>query len=187
MTSYRPCPSKPLLLRGIRPTPLQTNTKSPCGVCPTRCIYCDIWKLAVVVYSQVPLRSSPPLSPQLPHAAPRHHRDCRPLYARTPAAAASSFSAATAELERELDVSFATQRARLASIMSICTVEGASESAGLRLAHDRCLKSVEELIRRERVVRRENGVEGLRQRFVVDGEGRREGEQAMTGCGGRER
>lgn len=47
------------------------------------------------------------------------------------------------------------QRAQLSSILSICTVEGAEESEGLRIAHDRCLGAVLELVRRERAIRRE--------------------------------
>ena len=36
--------------------------------------------------------------------------------------------------------------------MSICTVEGADECDGLRLAHDRCLGSVADLMEQERML-----------------------------------
>lgn len=51
-----------------------------------------------------------------------------------------------------IEAQFTTQRARLASIMSICTVEGAEESEGLRVAHDRCLSTVKQLLYQERVL-----------------------------------
>lgn len=50
---------------------------------------------------------------------------------------------------KTIDASFQTQRARLASILSICTVDGAEESEGLRIAHDRCLSSVTDLMKQK--------------------------------------
>lgn len=38
---------------------------------------------------------------------------------------------------------------KLQSIMSICTAEGAEESMGLRMAHDRCLETVAQLLQQE--------------------------------------
>jgi hypothetical protein len=53
---------------------------------------------------------------------------------------------------KAIQAAFQAQRARLASILSICTVDGADECDGLRLAHDRCLRSVTDLMNKERIL-----------------------------------
>jgi hypothetical protein len=129
------CKSRQALMRGLRPNAQQ---KIVCGVCPTRCIYCDIWKLATLIFTRVPLTSKYTSSPRSrsSRADSPPHRDV--------------FDWETSE--RMIDAQFQTQRARLASIMSICTVEGADAADGLRVAHDRCLGSVKELLYQERVL-----------------------------------
>lgn len=44
------------------------------------------------------------------------------------------------------------ERSQIASIMSICTMEGAEESDGLHLAYRRCLKAVQELLYQEAIL-----------------------------------
>lgn len=131
-----PCRSKQALLKGLRPNPQQ---KSVCGVCTRRCIFCDIWKLATLVYSRVPLSekygTSQPKSQSSRASSPTH----RETYEWESS-------------EKVIEYQFSQQRARLASIMSICTVEGADESEGLFVAHDRCLSSVKQLLYQERVL-----------------------------------
>jgi hypothetical protein len=118
------CPARKLLLRGCQPN-IQTS-QIAAGPCPTECIFCDIWQLASLVQSHTPLtlrsRSASPNS------------------------RASSPSSDVERSLRSLEQQFQIQRARLASILSICVVDGAEESEGLRLAHDRCLGAVTSLL-----------------------------------------
>lgn len=125
------CHARKLLLRGCRPN-VQTS-QIAAGMCPTECIFCDIWQLASLVQSQTSLtlrsRSSSPNSFR-----------------------ASSPSSDVERSLRSLEQQFQTQRARLASILSICIVAGAEESEGLRLAHDRCLNTVTSLLNQRAVL-----------------------------------
>jgi hypothetical protein len=50
---------------------------------------------------------------------------------------------------RKIEAHLQTQRSRLSSILSICTVSGADEFGGLKMAHDRCAAAVEELLDQE--------------------------------------
>jgi hypothetical protein len=118
------CPARKLLLRGCRPN-VQTS-QIAAGLCPTECIFCDIWQLASLVQSHTPL--TPRSRSSLPNSR------------------ASSPSSDVERSLRSLEQQFQTQRARLASILSICVVDGAEESEGLRLAHDRCLGAVTSLL-----------------------------------------
>lgn len=135
------CRYKKALLRGFRPSP--QNAKIQCGVCLDRCIYCDIWKLATLVYSHVSLgsnshsRPSSPPSPSSPHLS------------RSSSSASTSSNSDGEISTKVIQAAFQAQRARLASILSICTVDGADECEGLRLAHDRCLMSVTDLMHKE--------------------------------------
>lgn len=125
-------------MRGLRPNAQQ---KIVCGVCSSHCIYCDIWKLATLIFTRIPLANKYEAA-----SPPKLHRSARadsPTHQDTYDWEAS---------ERMIDAQFQTQRARLASIMSIATVEGADESEGLRIAHDRCLGSVKQLLYQERVL-----------------------------------
>lgn len=136
------CKAKHLLLRDIRPAP---NSQSQfllrkADLCSIRCIYCDIWKLALLVssrHSRSQNRSTP-TSPCLSD-----------FYASPPPV--SDYEKALKSIESGHHL----QRARLSSIISICTVEGAEESEGLRIAHDRCLGAVFELMRQERALQRQ--------------------------------
>lgn len=135
------CKAKRLLLRDIRPIPQSQNQNllRKSDLCSHQCIYCDIWKLALLVYSRVPhAASSSPSTPRTNISPQQFSR-----YTLSP----------ECEHERGLktiEAAYHQQRARLSSIISICTVEGAEESEGLRAAHDRCLAAVFELIRQER-------------------------------------
>lgn len=132
-----PCKSKQALLRGLRPRPGQ---KIHCGDCSRECIFCDIWNLAVLVYTRTPLSQKyETVQPRRQHSA----RASSPAHRETYDWEAS---------ERMIEVQFQQQRARLASIMSICTVEGAEESEGLHVAFDRCLGSIKQLLYQERVL-----------------------------------
>jgi hypothetical protein len=132
-----PCRSKQALLRGLRPHPSQ---KLNCGDCRRECIFCDIWNLAVHVYTRTPLSkkygTTQPKQQQSARASSPTHRE--------------TFDWETSE--RMIEVQFQQQRVRLASIMSICTVEGAEESEGLHVAFERCLASVQQLVYQERVL-----------------------------------
>lgn len=139
------CKAKCLLLRSIRPHPSSPQTQSllrKTDLCPQTCIYCDIWKLALLVYARHPQSTAPstPTTPDMPTSPHYFHSSHEHAHERTLKAIESSHT---------------LQRARLNSIISICTVEGAEESEGLRVAHDRCLHAVLGLIRQERAVLRE--------------------------------
>lgn len=125
------CQSKQALMRGFRPSPQQ---KVHCSVCTRKCIFCDIWKLASLVYNHVPLSvrySTTPEKLQRVSSEPSYN------YART---------------EKEIEASFATARVQLSSIMMICTVEGAEQSIGLKVAYDRCLNTVAQILQKEEVL-----------------------------------
>jgi len=136
------CRAKCAILRGLRPS--QQTQKPLRHVCSECCIYCDIWKLATLVYSRVPspaAGNSPPSSPCL---------------SRSPSIASNASSISptdTLDALKSIEAAFQTQRSRLSSILSICTVEGAEESEGLRLAHDRCLTTILDLMEQERSIR----------------------------------
>lgn len=136
-TTTMPCRSKQALMRGLRPNAQQ---KIVCGVCTRRCIFCDIWKLATLVYTRTPL------SHKYGTAQPRREQSSRsssPIHRETYEWESS---------EKLIEYQFSQQRARLASIMSICTVEGAEQSEGLHVAHERCLNSVQQLLYQESVL-----------------------------------
>jgi hypothetical protein len=126
-------------MRGMRP---QHQQKIQCGVCPGRCIYCDIWNLATLLFTRVPI-SNKYASSLSSKKLSRSSRADLPTHRETFDWEAS---------ERMIEAQFQTQRARLASIMSICTVEGADESEGLWVAYDRCLRHVQELLYQEKTL-----------------------------------
>src|SRR2546423_10628075 len=117
------CKYKKALVRGVRPSP--QNPKLPSDVCPNRCIYCDIWKLATLVYSHTPgaLKSHTHQSSSSSSASLQLSRSSSP--------ASSSNSNSNDEIStKSIQAAFQTQRARLATILPISTVEGAHECEG---------------------------------------------------------
>ena len=126
------CPARKLLTRSCRPN-VQTSQIAT-ELCSTECIFCDIWQLASLVQSHTPH------SPRAQSSSPNSSRTPSP----------------SSDLERSLrslEQQFQIQKARLASILSICVVEGAEESQGLRLAHDRCLSTVTSLLNQRAVLK----------------------------------
>lgn len=119
------CQSRIALLRGLRPSLQQ---KVHCSTCSRKCIFCDIWKLASLVYTHVPLSCRFSTTPEK-----LQRLSAEPAYDYT-------------EAEKAIEAALDQERVRLASIMSICTVEGADLSEGLRMAHDRCLAKVENIL-----------------------------------------
>lgn len=130
-TSTMPrCQSKQLLMRGLRPSPQQ---KFHCAVCTRRCIFCDIWKLASLVYTHISLSNRYSTTPEKLRQYSNQAYD----YALA---------------EKSIEAAFSNERVRLASIMSICTVEGADECEGLRMAYSNCLREVIQLLEQEQVL-----------------------------------
>ena len=79
------------------------------------------------------------------------------------------------EYQRQLkafDSAYFTERIRFRSILSICTAQGASESEGLRVAHDSCLATVMALLKQERALERHMAAmrEAQRQRWIDEEE-----------------
>jgi hypothetical protein len=138
--TFAGCKYRKALLRGFRPSP--QNQKVVSGVCPNRCIYCDIWKLATLVYSHAPAALKSPV----------RQSSSSSTLSRSSSTASNSSDSGDEMSTKAIHAAFQAQRARLASILSICTVEGADECDGLRLAHDRCLMSVTDLINKERML-----------------------------------
>lgn len=124
------CQSKQLLMRGLRPSPQQ---KFHCAVCTRRCIFCDIWKLASLVYTHISLSNRYSTTPEKLRQYSNQAYD----YALA---------------EKSIEAAFSNERVRLASIMSICTVEGADECEGLRMAYSNCLREVIQLLEQEQVL-----------------------------------
>lgn len=149
------CKYKMALLRGFRPSP--QNQKIQCGVCPNCCIYCDIWKLATLIYSHVPagLKSHS----RQPSASSSSR------LSRSSSSASNSSDSDDEMGTKAIQAAFQAQRACLASILSICTVDGADECEGLRLAHDRCLRSVTDLMNKERML--QERADAVRQQYAV--------------------
>jgi hypothetical protein len=139
--TFAGCKYRKALLRGFRPS--AQNQKAICGVCPSRCIYCDIWKLATLVYCHAPAALK---------LHSRQSSSSSSTLSRSSSSASNSSDSDDEMSTKAIQAAFQAQRARLASILSICTVEGADESEGLRLAHDRCLMSVTDLINKERML-----------------------------------
>lgn len=54
-----------------------------------------------------------------------------------------------AKLEKQIEAAFMKEQFQLGSIMSMATFEGADESMGLRLAYQRCLSTVSQLLELE--------------------------------------
>lgn len=119
----RQCVAKQAMRRGLRPSAQNVIR----GVCSKSCIFCDIWRLAQVIATHVPLSTR--------YSASVAHRN--PDLARG---------------EKMIEAQLQTQRARVASIMSICTVEGAEESEGLHMAYDRCLENIQDLLYQEEYI-----------------------------------
>lgn len=138
------CEAKRLLLCDVRPIP-NSPTQSllrKTDLCPTRCIYCDIWKLALIVSSRQNRGSNQSTPTSASPQSPRQTYSFQPW---------SEYDQALKTIESGHHL----QRARVSSIISICTVKGAEESEGLRIAHDRCLSAVFDLMRQERALQRQ--------------------------------
>ena len=160
-TRPSPCKAKHFLLRSIRPIPNSPSQSllRKSDLCPTKCIYCDIWKLALLVSSRKKTPSSTnnsPTSPSFPLTEPQKQHQPRGSSQTCPRTPSSPLPTTTYHQGlKSLESAYTLQRARLSSIISICTVEGAEESTGLRVAHDRCLAAVLELVRKERALLRQ--------------------------------
>lgn len=155
-SSHSRCKAKRLLLRDIRPTANSHNQSllRKSDICPKQCIYCDIWKLALLVYSRQSQPTSKPNTPTTP-SFPTRHQSQTSYYSPRPSPTSPYPPNDYQQSLKTLEAGHTLQRAQLSSILSICTVEGAEECEGLRIAHDRCLRAVWELVRRERAIRRD--------------------------------
>jgi hypothetical protein len=177
-SAYLSCKARNFLLRDIRPTP---NSQSQyllrkADLCPIQCIYCDIWKLALLVASRQN-QSQSKNTPTSPSPQQRYYSSSSP----------SSPSSTTKyeEALKSIESGHHLQRARLSSIISICTAEGAEESEGLRIAHGRCLSAVFELIRQERAVHRQIQLQGEREERESRDRDREIREWRERDCGNR--
>jgi hypothetical protein len=114
--------------------PSRSAQKVQCGVRPSRCIYCDIWKLATLICSHIPL--------SFRHTSLAKLRRHSISGSQGPTDGIYEYE----QNEKVIEAQFQTQKVRMSSIMGISIVEWAQECEGLRLAHDRCLDSVMDLL-----------------------------------------
>ncbi|KAL2429581.1 hypothetical protein ABEF95_007510 [Exophiala dermatitidis] len=169
-SSSSTCRTKAALFKGFRPNlsnaqqiaKTQQILSWACASCSsssTSCIYCDIWKLATLIASHVPLSARYDLFTGTPVNSPVSSAPSSPTSSTVPFLAAprtlspsQSRSIPYAHLvaaSKKIEAQFQTQRSRLHSILSICTVTGADQTEGLRMAHDRCSAAVEDLLDQE--------------------------------------
>ncbi|KAL6248538.1 hypothetical protein RBB50_004793 [Rhinocladiella similis] len=147
------CRTKVALLKGVRPhfsnqQHVATTQNILSSACSTSCIYCDIWKLAALIASHVPLRARYNLPSTSPTTSPTSSRPSSPI-SFSPTFSTSTPHADMASVSRKIEAQIQAQRSQLNSILSICTVSGADECEGLRMAHDRCSATVEDLLDQE--------------------------------------
>ena len=140
-----PCVAKQALrlgrlsLSGARP--------SYCGVCPERCIFCDVWKLATLILTRCSFfarRNSISNSISNGHT----YGETLDAPASTPLYKHSNRSKVTQTLDMQLQ----HQRTQIRHIISMCTIEGIEEYDGLRIACDRCSYSYQNLLRQKYMV-----------------------------------
>ncbi|KAL2429606.1 hypothetical protein ABEF95_008105 [Exophiala dermatitidis] len=177
MPSSSSCRTKAALFKGFRPNlsnaqQISKTQQILSWACPSvsssssssSCIYCDIWKLATLIASHVPLSARYDLCTGTPVNSPASSAPSSPTASEAsiiPFLAASrtmtlplsrSRSIPYAHLVaacKRIEAQFQTQRCQLNSILSICTVTGADQTEGLRMAHDRCSAAVEDLLDQE--------------------------------------
>ncbi|EXJ78837.1 hypothetical protein A1O1_09239 [Capronia coronata CBS 617.96] len=150
------CRTKAALFKGCRPSlsnPQQISATQQLlyTACSTPCIHCDIWKLATLIASHVPLAARYDLLTGTPVNSPMPSAPSSPT-ASSPISRTMSRSMTYPQLvsaSKKIEAQFQAQRSRLNSIVSICTVSGADETEGLRMAHDRCSAAVEDLLDEE--------------------------------------
>jgi len=137
-------------MRGLRPrfsTQQQATATQQIlsAACSSKCIYCDIWRLATLVASHSPLSARYNLETGTPISTPTSSAPSSPVSPSSPTPYYSIIKAC-----KRIEAQFQTQRSRLSSILSICTVSDAADATtGLRLAHDRCSQTIEDLLDQE--------------------------------------
>jgi len=149
------CTAKPALLRGLKPlftTQQQAaaTQKIISSACSRSCIYCDIWRLTALIASHSPLSARYNLATGTPTNSPVSSIPSSPVSATaSPTSQSPTPYGSVIKASKRIEAQFQTQRSQLNSILSICTVAGADAEKGLRMAHDRCMTAVEDLLDQE--------------------------------------
>jgi len=149
------CRTKVALFKGLRPLfssqqQISATQRILSSTCSTSCIYCDIWKLAALIASHVPLAARYNLQSSTPTTSPTSSRPSSPLLSPIhPTTCQSTPYAHILSASRKIEAQIQLQRSQLNSILSICTVSGADECEGLWIAHDRCSAALEDLLDQE--------------------------------------
>ncbi|KAK5044790.1 hypothetical protein LTR84_010446 [Exophiala bonariae] len=148
------CRTKVAILKGLRPmlstqAQVTATQKLLSCACTQDCIYCDIWKLATLIASHTGLATRYNLSTGTPLNSPHSSRPSSPVASSPVSVDSSTPYAYIISASKKIEAQFQTQRSRLSSILSICTVSGADETEGLRMAHDRCSAAIEDLLDQE--------------------------------------
>lgn len=148
------CRTKSAILRGLRPmlstqTQIMATQKLLSSACTQDCIYCDIWKLATLIASHTGLATRYHLTTGTPSNSPNSSQPSSPTASSPISLDSATPYAYIISASKKIEAQFQTQRSRLSSILSICTVTGADETEGLRMAHDRCSAAIEDLLDQE--------------------------------------
>ena len=143
------CRAQGPLSRGLKPlfTTLQQSAatqKIISSACSRSCIYCDIWRLSALIASHSPLAARYDLATGTPTNSPSSSPTSSPASPSSPSPYGSIIKGC-----KKIEAHFQTQRAQLNSILSICAIAGPEAEEGLRRAHDRCAKAVEDLLDQE--------------------------------------
>jgi hypothetical protein len=130
-------------------TQITATQKLLSSACAQDCIYCDIWKLATLIASHTGLTARYNLSTGTPANSPNSSQPSSPTASSPISLSSSTPYAYIISASKKIEAQFQTQRSRLSSILSICTVAGADQTEGLRMAHDRCSAAIEDLLDQE--------------------------------------
>ncbi|KAK4939175.1 hypothetical protein LTR10_020474 [Elasticomyces elasticus] len=128
------CASKAALLKGLRPVfanqqQVAATQKVLSSACITDCIYCDIWKLAALIATHMPLAARYNLRSNSPTSSPTSSTPSSPTF--SPISRTTSESTPYPHIlagSKRIEAQMQTQRSQLSSILSFCTVSGVEES-----------------------------------------------------------
>jgi len=131
-SSNSSCRSRDIISRN--PQRSSTNDKIQCGLCPKFCVFCEIWKLVTLLRSRVqPLNKRPTSMCSSASSSSQHWRGSASYQndysSETRKSPVDDFSN-----EKLLDALFMLKGPRLASMLSLCTLDEFQTEVGLHSA-----------------------------------------------------
>lgn len=121
----RNCTAQAALRRGLRPSAHQRMTFD---ICSSKCIFCNIWRLATLVATHVPISNR---------------------YSASPIYRSHGQDFEIQQIEKRIQAQLQTQRVQLAGLMSMCTFDDAINSSGFRKAYSKCYTAIQNLLCQE--------------------------------------